>query len=77
MKTEERIEKYLAEAAVTHPAALRRVKKAVEKAQDAFWMVIAKSFPEVKSGDFDPMASHQFDTACEKAVEHWIAMNLD
>jgi hypothetical protein len=51
-------------------------ERIVEEAQEAFWAVIAKKYPKAESGDFMPDASMDFDSACEKAVEHWLAMNL-
>jgi len=52
-----------------------QIESAVEEAQEAFWAVIAEKFPEVKTGDFPPDASHQFSHHCELAVSIWLRLN--
>lgn len=52
-----------------------RAQHAVEKAQERFWHEVALRYPEVKTGDFPPDASHEFSTACETAVERWLTFN--
>ena len=71
----EKIENYLNEAG-RHQVPAAKVRKAIERADDAFWAVIAKSFPEAKSGDFDPMATKKWDDACEEAVNQWLHLNV-
>jgi hypothetical protein len=53
----------------------KRLEEAVEKAGEAFWAVIAESYPEIKSGDFPPDATFAFDNAQEKAVKTWLGFN--
>lgn len=52
-----------------------RINEAVGEAQDAFWAVIAQKFPEVTSGDFSPLDTMNFQTACDVAVEMWLSSN--
>lgn len=52
-----------------------RIAAAVEKAQEEFWAIIARRFPEIRSGDFSPDAQMKFDEACEEAVRIWIDSN--
>ena len=44
----------------------------IERAQNAFWNVIAIAHPEVTSGDFPPDAALAFDKACKEAVRVWM-----
>ena len=48
----------------------------IVRAQDAFWKVIAESFPKAKTGDFPPDATLEFDRACYEAVSTWIKYNV-
>lgn len=52
------------------------MKKLIFEAQDAFWAVVAREFPEITTGDFSPDATLAFDDACEKAVLIWIQSNM-
>jgi len=52
-----------------------KMDQVIEDAQIAFWEVVAKKYPEVKSGDFPPDASFAFDGACKKALEFWLEWN--
>lgn len=47
----------------------------IEEADDAFWAVIAASYPEIKSGDFSPEATLEFQQAQIKAVRTWLDLN--
>lgn len=47
----------------------------LEEAQAAFWEVITRSYPDVKSGEFSPHASFTFDDACRAALREWLATN--
>lgn len=55
----------------------RRTKTSLvaELAQEAFWAVVAREYPDVKSGDLDPMQTHLFDQACKDMVESWVRLN--
>lgn len=47
----------------------------IQEAQDAFFGVVAKHWPEVKTGDFPPDAQLTFDNACRGAIEIWLESN--
>jgi hypothetical protein len=48
-----------------------------EAAENAFWAEIAKAYPEIKTGDFDPVQSGKFSDACEDAVCAWLHANAE
>lgn len=50
-------------------------KHVAEVAQAAFWAVVAKMYPEIKTGDFAPFDQMVFDLNCEKAVKTWVQSN--
>lgn len=52
-----------------------KINEAVDAAQEAFWAVVAQKFPEVTTGDFSPLDTVQFKTACDVAVEMWLTYN--
>ena len=52
-----------------------RISDVVEKAQEAFWSVVAGEFPEITTGYFSPDASFDFSDACELAIERWVRQN--
>jgi hypothetical protein len=54
-----------------------RIREAVEDGAGAFWAVIAKQFPEVKSGDFPPDAEFALTKALEEAVRVWLDANVE
>lgn len=59
------------------PTALQaRAVDAAAEAQDMFWEHVAAMFPEAKTGDFSPEASHAFTAACSTAVESWVIANV-
>lgn len=47
-----------------------------EEAQDAFWEVIAKRYPEAKTGDLSPLRTLAFDEAAKGAIEEWVRSNV-
>jgi hypothetical protein len=53
----------------------RRIGKAVRAADLAFWREIAKTFPEVETGDFPPDAAHTWNKAMSEAVYWWLRWN--
>ncbi|CAK1331633.1 MULTISPECIES: hypothetical protein [Burkholderia] len=53
----------------------KQIEEVAEQAQLAFWAEVAKSFPEVKSGDLPVQAVLQFNKACEQAVAVWLKSN--
>lgn len=52
-----------------------RIETAVNEAELAFWDVIAKAYPEIKTGDLDPAAATELTQAMERAVEAWLLAN--
>jgi len=53
-----------------------RMKKAMQDADDAFWEVIAKAFPEAKTGDFDPSDQERWEQAMWNAMTTWVSWNV-
>ena len=53
-----------------------RIPGTAEKAQSAFWEVVAKAFPEAKTSDLDPGAEVAFEDACTKVVRSWTMWNV-
>ena len=53
-----------------------RVRDAVEKGQQAFWRVVAESFPEAPGGDFSPEATFALEKSLFLAVLSWTRNNL-
>jgi len=53
----------------------QKISTASSKAQDAFWEVVAREFPEAKRGDFNPEQMTEFNEACEQAIYDWIREN--
>ena len=52
-----------------------KIEELTRIALDAFWEIIAKQFPQAKTGDLSPLATTQLDSAAEKAVSEWIDNN--
>lgn len=57
-------------------AAPQSFEQIVEKAQQAFWQVIAESYPTITSGDLWPDATHAFDEHCKTIARSWVEENL-
>jgi hypothetical protein len=55
------------------PAA--KLDEATEKAGLAFWAAVAEFFPEVKTGDYPPELTFEFNVACERAIGWWLIFN--
>ena len=53
-----------------------RIAAAVEKASEAFWAAFAADFPEINTGDMDPLTTVRFDDAVEQAAREWLRLNL-
>lgn len=53
----------------------KRIEKAIERADLAFWAEIAKSFPETTSGDFSPEQDIKWSRARDNAVYWWLDWN--
>ncbi|HUT97326.1 MAG TPA: hypothetical protein VMW60_04325 [Dehalococcoidales bacterium] len=56
---------------------MTKVDEVIEKAQDAFWKVVAESYPEVKTGDLPPEAVLDFEEASQNAVQAWLRWNKE
>jgi len=44
-------------------------------AQDAFWKVVAESYPEITTGDLEPLAVINFNGACDAVIRAWLNAN--
>lgn len=51
------------------------IADAVQKAEESFWSTIAEEFPEITTGDLDPMTSLHVNTAMNNAVRNWLNQN--
>jgi len=54
---------------------VRNFKTALENARHAFWESITKDYPDIKSGDFPPYATYDFEVATQEALHTWLAYN--
>ena len=52
-----------------------RIQEASRKANDAFWEVLAKQFPEINSGDYPPEEAEMFDLQCLEVARLWVRLN--
>jgi hypothetical protein len=52
------------------------IEELVQEADDAFWEVIVRHFPQARSGDLSPLATVQLTRAQEAAVAEWISNNV-
>ncbi|WP_296277282.1 hypothetical protein [Pseudomonas sp. UBA7530] len=52
------------------------VESVVQEAMDAFWAVVAKRYPEAKSGDLSPGRVFSFEAEATSAVEEWKLSNV-
>jgi len=81
MDEKERIQeayiKVLKEVKITKKIPTARKKKVMQKAQDAFWKVVAKEFPEVKYGDMDPMQTVKMDQDMMEVINVWLENNYE
>lgn len=48
-----------------------------DRAEEAFWKAVAEQFPEIKTGDLDPMTSSKFSLSCHRVISEWLATNQD
>lgn len=53
----------------------KRMKKAIQEAEQAFWLSVAQSYPEAKSGDLDP-GMFILENKMKEAVEAWVDVNI-
>ncbi|TXG96108.1 MAG: hypothetical protein E6R08_10065 [Nevskiaceae bacterium] len=47
----------------------------LDEAMDAFWAVVARRYPSIKSGDFSADAATAFEDACYEAMTTWLMSN--
>jgi len=52
-----------------------KIETVSEGAQMAFWAEVAKSYPEVTTGDLAPDVCFVFGEACNTAIEKWLESN--
>jgi hypothetical protein len=52
-----------------------QVKRAVSKGIYAFWEAVVQVFPDIMTGDLDPLAAVVFKLSCEKVVREWLHAN--
>lgn len=52
-----------------------RIAAALEKATEAFWATFVAEFPEVTTGDLDPLSAVAFDGSVERAAREWLRLN--
>ena len=78
-KIQEAYEEIIAEGNyfVTKKVNQSRVKKTMQKAQDAFWKVVAKEFKEVKYGDMDPGQVMKMEDGMMDAINVWLENNYE
>lgn len=51
------------------------VEERARRGDDAFWAAMASRFPEVTTGDLDPLMTHRLTIAEEHAVAEWYSEN--
>ena len=49
----------------------------MNKAQDAFWAVVAKEFKEVEYGDMDPMQTKKMEEDMMDVINVWLENNYE
>lgn len=54
---------------------LPRVDDVTNAASDAFWSVVADRFPEIDSGDMDPLTIAGMHTTFKELIESWLDAN--
>ncbi len=50
---------------------MKDFERVTDTAEDAFWAVVASHFPEIKTGDFSPMATFKLHMAMLDAIKEW------
>lgn len=54
-----------------------RLEEARADAEFAFWAAVAEKFPEIKTGDMDPMVVFEMHTKMEEWIALWLNVNGD
>lgn len=52
-----------------------KLNKVYEAASAAFWDVVARSFPEITSGDVAPEMEFEMEIHMKTWIEHWVDGN--
>ncbi len=52
-----------------------RIARGLGKASDAFWAAMVAEFPEVKTGDMDPLSVFAIEEAMARAAASWLWAN--
>ncbi len=52
-----------------------KIEELTQNALDAFWNIVAKQYPQAKTGDMSPLTTAKLSTAAETAVVEWIENN--
>ena len=52
------------------------IDKVVQKADNAFWDAVAKSYPEIRTGDLDPTTTGKLRLMMKEAVVIWLSYNF-
>jgi len=52
-----------------------KIRSAVDEAEQAFWAVIASNFPEIKTGDLDPLTAFKLAQTMSDTVKIWLDTN--
>ncbi len=60
----------------TRTISRQEIESLTREADDAFWAVIVRHFPEAKNGDLSPERTIALTQAAEEAVEEWIGNNV-
>ena len=55
--------------------AVGRLENAITAAESAFWAAIADQYPEIKTGDLDPLEAVRLSEAMGRAVRAWLDAN--
>lgn len=54
---------------------MKKLEQTASDAESALWEVVAKAYPEIKTGDFPIDASFELSAAIEKAILIWLESN--
>jgi hypothetical protein len=54
-----------------------KIKIVAEQAELAFWEVVAKSYPEIKTGNLSPLDAMNFSGYCENIIDTWVKENQE
>lgn len=52
-----------------------RIEKAVDAGIISFWERVVEEFPDVKSGEYDPMYEGVMWAQATEWIEHWLSLN--